>query len=347
MAKQINPSLARLWQQDNLRRYGSINPQFVRVDSEAQHRALDLIESGLTNTQFEDLETLAKIKTGELNTLIDRLGPLISSTSSFIPSFTSTEVEQRFAEILRVYSLGELDPAITLQKRRLAKVFLSTLSRPGLVAARGLFAMGIGQILSFDGTKVRQADVTELGYPASAIGQTKHQAAKELLDKSRSSLQLHSRLTESLESLDVAILIANDVVQPEQFQPWMTRETPHIAICFSELGAEISQLVIPGITPCLACNELQRISSDPNRISIATQLSGLTRDFADSATLLASLGFALTQLIRFIDFGHLQPDQNTPMELIAKTGKFVPGELTRVNCGCIRPNLDTQMVHGL
>jgi hypothetical protein len=158
----------------------------------------------------------------------------------------------------------------------------------------------------------------------------------EQMQKPRSSLQLHSRLTETLERVSAALIISNDVIEPSSYQPWMTRDIPHISVCFTESGVEVSQLVVPGRTPCLACNELQRFDSDPNRLLIATQLASFDRDFADAATLLLSIGVAVARLLTAIDGTALDPEVNQQLRFIRESQRFEAIPAAETNCGCRR-----------
>ena len=331
MAKQINPSLARIWQDHNQRRYGATTSNLVSVNSEAEHRALDLLETGLTNAQFENLDVLAKIERRDLDPLLARLGPLLTHTSHFLPELSAQEVEQRFAEILRLYSTGVQDPARLMKLRSSQTIFVSDLSVAGLIATRALFTIGFGSVITFDATRVRSKDTAQLGYPAELIGATRHQAACQLLGKTKSELRLHTRRGEGLEAVSAGLLLDNDVVDPELYQPWMNRETPHIAVCFTELGASVSQLVLPGQTACLACSEVGKMDRDPDWVKVATQLNQLDRNFADSSSLLTSLGLAIQRIALQLAG---QEVSGGALEYQAKTGQVVELEPVTRNCGC-------------
>lgn len=332
MVKQINPSLARIWHSENVRQYGYSNPKLIPIESESQHRLVDILEQGVTNVQFENLTKLAKIQPRELNLILTRLAPLIRQTGSFLPELDQSEVELRFAEIMRVFLADFKDPAAVMKKRGLAKVFISSLGRTGLLAAKALYTAGIGTIITFDGTRVRQPDTNELGYAPMAIGLTRHEAAKQHLGKKREELQLHTRLTDGLDRISAALLIANDVTDPADYQVWMTRDVPHIAICFTESGASISQLVTPGATPCLACSEIYRMQEDPSWLATVTQLSQLDRDLADSVSLLAAVSVAVRRILNQIDDPTTEPW--SPLDFVSATGELVEGVLPEANCGC-------------
>lgn len=332
MVRQINPSLARIWHAENVRQYGYSKPALIEIDSEAQHRVVDILEQGVTNVQFQNLANLAKIESEELNRILHRLSPLIRQTSSFLPELDQRDVEIRFAEIMRLFLSDFQDPAEVMKQRGLAKVFVSSLGRAGLLAAKALYTAGVGTVITFDGTRVKHGDTNELGYSPMALGLTRHEAAKQLLGKQRSELQLHTRLTSGLDRIGAALIIANDVVPPDEYQVWMTRDVPHLAICFTEAGASISQFVTPGATPCLACSEIQKMQDDPNWLATVTQLSQLERDLADSVSMLASMSVAVRRILREID--GLLDAGNEPLDYDLASGRFLALNPPQANCGC-------------
>ncbi len=332
MVRQINPSLARIWHAENVRQYGYSKPALIEIDSEAQHRVVDILEQGVTNVQFQNLANLAKIESEELNRILHRLSPLIRQTSSFLPELDQRDVEIRFAEIMRLFLSDFQDPAEVMKQRGLAKVFVSSLGRAGLLAAKALYTAGVGTVITFDGTRVKHGDTNELGYSPMALGLTRHEAAKQLLGKQRSELQLHTRLTSGLDRIGAALIIANDVVPPDEYQVWMTRDVPHLAICFTEAGASISQFVTPGATPCLACSEIQKMQDDPNWLATVTQLSQLERDLADSVSMLASVSVAVRRVLREID--GLLDAGNEPLDYDLASGRFLVLNPPQANCGC-------------
>ena len=332
MVRQINPSLARIWRAENVRQYGYSKPSLVAIESEAQHRVVDILEQGVTNVQYQNLANLARIESAELNRVLARLSPLLRQTSSFLPELDQRDVEIRFAEIMRLFLADFQDPAEVMKQRGMARVFVSSLSRAGLLAAKALYTAGVGTIITFDGTRVKHGDTNELGYSPIALGLTRHEAAKQLLGKERSELQLHTRLTSGLDRISAALIIANDVVAPDEYQVWMTRDVPHLAICFTEAGASVSHLVTPGLTPCLACSEIQKMQDDPNWLATVTQLSQLERDLADSVSMLAAVSIAVRRILKRID-GQLAIGDE-PVDFECVSGEFRVLTLTVANCGC-------------
>ncbi len=330
MVRQINPGLARLWIDDTTRQYGAHSKVALTNLSKAQFRALDFLETGVSDNQLSLLPKMASADAETTNELIERLGPLLFRTSSFMPTFTEHEISTRFSEIMRLYLLGLDDPAETLRARKSLRVFLSKLDRTGLTLLRALNASAVTNVFTNDHSKVLPGDTVELGYPQSLLGSQRVRAAKS--DSDGPSIQLHSRVSTAFDRADLAILVCHDIIQPADYQPWLSRDVPHVAICFDESGVEISHIVIPGVTPCLGCVELHRINNEPNWIKIATQLTSLDRDLADSALMLFSTGIALSKSLNFLD--GLENQEPLDMIRLERSGEVVTSQANWSECGC-------------
>lgn len=332
MVRQINPGLARLYKINLDRQYGyQENKITLESLSAGQHRALDLLERGIAENQTAMLPKMASASSSEVDQLLRRLGPILRSTGSFLPEFTALEVQARFSEILRLYASSELDPASAMKARRGSRVFIDAMAPIGLTLARGLGAAGVGHILTDDQIRIRPSDVGALGYAPDAVGESRAARAKLMLS-GEVGIQQHSRITKSLDLVDVAILCTTDVLNPKISQRWLSRDIPHLMIRFDESGVEISHLVIPGITPCLNCVELHRLRSDQNWTEVATQLDYLDRDLGDAGSILFASSIALSRTLKRID----QPLTEQPLTSIRlEFGKSV-SELKVLHsaCGC-------------
>jgi hypothetical protein len=298
MVIQINPALAILWLDDKSRQFGTATPLALENLSETQLRILDYLEQGVADNQARLLPKMALATDSQVNSLIQRISPILVRTSNF--GFDEAEIEKRFAEIMRLFLMGSKDPAAALQKRAKAKVFINKFDRVGLIAIRALAAAGVGTVFTTDHEKVQRSDTLELGYPISSQGHARITSAKALLGKA-ASLQLHSRISEPFELTDVALIVSNDVVLPQSYQTWMARDVPHISILFDEAGAEVSPVILPGVTACLACIETYRLASDHNWGKVAPQLLLMNRNLSDSASLLVAVGLAVSRLLNQID----------------------------------------------
>lgn len=330
MVRQINPGLARLWIADTTRQYGANGQALLTNLSNAQLRALDYLETGISDNQLSLLPKMASADAGTTNELLERLGPLLAKTSSFMPTFTEQEVARRFSEIMRLYLLGYDDPAETLRVRKSLRVFVSRLDRTGLTLLRALNASAISNVFTNDHSQVLPADTLELGYPRALQGTQRVKAAKS--DAAGLSIQLHSRMSTTFDQADLAILVSHDIIEPTDYQPWLSRDVPHLAICFDEAGVQISHIVIPGVTPCLGCIELHRLNNDSNWVKIATQLSNLDRNLADSALMLFACGIALSKSLNFLD--GLKNQESLALTRLERSGEVVTSQANWSECGC-------------
>lgn len=330
MVKQINPSLARLWLNNQTRAYGSPNRLVLENLSEQEARVLDYLEAGIADNQLSDLPLMARADSRTTTSLLDRIGPLLQKTSSFLPESSSLDIERQFSEIMRLYLLEHSDPAAALSKRNNSKVFVSSLNRTGLLIAKGLGASGIGTIFTTDQKSVTNADTLDLGYPIAELGNQRAKAARRLI--SGGKVELHSRVTRTYDRTDLAIILANDVLSPNQYAQWLSRDIAHLGVVVSESGVLISQLVIPGVTPCLACLEIQSLEADPNWARTAPQLASLERDLADSSIALFAASIGLSLGLNLIDFGAIE--SSPVVTRMDRHSNIMQLEVTAKNCGC-------------
>lgn len=323
MVHQINPALARLWIADNARQYGYKKALTVSELSEPQQRLLDYFELGLTSSQHSNLPRLAKASEQTVSDLESRLQSVLWQSPTGI---SRSDVESRFAEIARVLLQG-LDPEEVKKLRKSKSVFIETLDATGLTIAKALALAGIGKQLSLDQIRVSSQDVSQLGYLAAQLGLPRVRAAQALIG---TDLQMHSRISGSFDAVSLAVLITTDIVNPASYQIWQARDISHLSIVFDEEGVEVSPLIEPGKTSCLACYEKHRIETEPNWPVIAPQLLALDRTLADSALLLFASGVAVNQILNFIDHG--QSESNAVrLNRDGKIASFMP---PAISCGC-------------
>lgn len=323
MVHQINPALARLWIADNARQYGYKKALTVSELSEPQQRLLDYFELGLTSSQHSNLPRLAKASEQTVSDLESRLQSVLWQSPTGI---SRSDVESRFAEIARVLLQG-LDPEEVKKLRKSKSVFIETLDATGLTIAKALALASVGKQLSLDQIRVSSQDVSQLGYLAAQLGLPRVRAAQALIG---TDLQMHSRISGSFDAVSLAVLITTDIVNPASYQIWQARDIPHLSIVFDEEGVEVSPLIEPGKTSCLACYEKHRIETEPNWPVIAPQLLALDRTLADSALLLFASGVAVNQILNFIDHG--QSESNAVrLNRDGKIASFMP---PAISCGC-------------
>ena len=323
MVTQINPALARLWIADNARQYGYKKALRVGELTEPQQRLLDYFELGLTSSQHAGLSQIAKTTQEQTSEIENRLQSVLWQSPTGI---SSEDVETRFAEIARILLQG-LDPQQIKDLRKTKSVFIESLDATGLTVAKALALAGVGKQLSMDQVRVSSKDISQLGYLSAQLGLPRVRAAQALVG---TDLQMHSRISGTFDSVNLAVLIATDIVNPASYQTWQARDIAHISIVFDEEGVEVSPLIEPGKTSCLACFEKYRLETEPNWPVIAPQLLALERTLADSALLLFASGVAVNQILNYLDQGQAE-SQAMRLTRAGQLSSYLP---PAISCGC-------------
>lgn len=339
MVHQINPGLARLYSENLTRQYGYKSPTVLADLTDGQHRVLDLLELGISDSQLTLLPKMANAKEAEVGDLLSRLGGVLRQTKSHFPELSDEHVQSRFKEILRLFASTSADPIEALKARGRARVFINELSPFGLLLARGLAAAGVGTILSDDQVRVSLKDLGPLGFSSADLGKPRVTAARDDL-AGQIAIQHHSRVTSGYDSVDFALLSATDVLNPRVYQRWLSRDIPHLLIKFDEAGVEISHLVVPGITPCLGCLDFAKAKSSNQWHVIATQLDYLERDFSDSASSLFGASIALSRILNRIDLPF--PRAELFALRLDRSSGVTQLQIEGTNCGCHQMEMNSE-----
>jgi hypothetical protein len=290
---------------------------------------LEILEEGISDNQFGKLPALAATTEVEVSKLLSRLGDLVTHSTGLGAELSQRDIDQRFAELMRLFIASGEDPIALLRKRSRAEIFIQQMDKTGLSLLRGLSSAGVRRFHTLDQHRVTTADTGALGYLEDHIGNSRAQAAKQLITDV--DVVQHSKVSSTMDRIQVAILISNDVVNPESYQLWLARDISHIAIMYTEKGVWVSHLVIPGQTPCLGCIEIARAERDPQWIATATQLSFLERDLADSASLFFSASTVIPAVLGVIDGEIVEP---RILELDRQAMTISVLDLPETNCGC-------------
>jgi bacteriocin biosynthesis cyclodehydratase domain-containing protein len=73
---------------------------------------------------------------------------------------------------------------------------------------------------------------------------------------------------------DLAVLVADWVLGPEDAATWLRRDVPHLPVVASDRSVTVGPFVEPGRTACVYCMQLARTDYDPAWPAVATQLWG-------------------------------------------------------------------------
>lgn len=70
-------------------------------------------------------------------------------------------------------------------------------------------------------------------------------------------------LRAALFGVEVAVLVGAFTVTPARFQPWLSRDIPHLGVVIGDRRVRVGPFVEPGDGPCLACDHAARLDADP------------------------------------------------------------------------------------
>lgn len=311
-------------------------PGYVFKDlTPSAERLIGLLEIGVPDNQIEELPELTRSSVSEVNSVLNRLAPILISGGTKV-KLSAAEIEKKFSELIRIALVTGENPDLVLERRSKNKFFLSDIGRPGLVVAQALSANGIGRIFTNDAKHVNLPDTQLLGHAQTSIGTTRTSSAKQVLSN-QTKLELHTRLTDpSYEATDFAILICHEVIPPESYQIWLSRDIPHLAIVFNEKGVRVSPIVIPGETACLGCAEIEKITLDSSWLAIAPQLAENPRNLADTQSLLFAAAVACRAAVSYCDKTNREEfeDSNLGHEFNLSSGEISSFRHAARNCGC-------------
>ena len=330
MVIKINPNQPALWRDPQTLQIGhGANSLAVGKLSKAQEQLIGLLYRGIANKALPELSKHIGMSASEAEELVERVSPMLLKEPERNPKSAELSPEfvaSAFSEIIRASLVNEVDGALVLQERNRRNIHLEDLSKPGLTIALGLAAAGVGHLITHDEAVVSQPDLGPTGYPTQLIGHPRIEALRALLAASpnQSLVSFGKRLQERhLDSVDCAILIAHQSMEPARYARWLNRDVPHLAVTFDSNGVSVSPLIVPGQSPCLLCLEKLRTDQDPAWPVLATQLLKTTKRMDDSASALFAGGIVLQKVLNRIDnFGEFewQLENRTGYRLDSKTG---------------------------
>ncbi len=144
---------------------------------------------------------------------------------------------------------------------------------------------------------------------------------------------------ESIGDADLAIIVAQFVIEPELHGLWLRRDVPHLAVVLGDASVRVGPVIEPGLTPCLYCLERQHADADPAWPAIASQLWGQRSPLESPlvATEVAAIvgRYALTRLRGTLPEDPALP-RATSLRLDATTGEISRREWQpHPECACL------------
>ncbi len=81
-------------------------------------------------------------------------------------------------------------------------------------------------------------------------------------------------LARALEPVDLAVVVAHFVIEPELHGIWLRRDLPHLPLVLGDAAVTIGPVIEPGSGPCLYCLERTRTDARPWWPAVESQLWG-------------------------------------------------------------------------
>jgi hypothetical protein len=303
---RINPYQSALWRDLTSLQIGSGKQRVIFNSlSPAQERLIAALYRGIADKQLPRLMGDLGVESIEGQNLVDALEPLLLRNTTPIKKPLSEDfVAGAFADIIRASLLNSSDGATVLMERKFRTVHVDNLSGAGLALTLGLASAGIGRVVSHDQSSVEAKDLGPTGYPSQLLGKPKIEAVKALLASSPNQMGMiagHKLSERNLESIDCAVLIGHQVIEPRRYVQWLNRDVPHVALTFDVDHASVSPLIVPGRGACLFCLEAARISQDQSWPVVASQLVTSKDRLDDSASRLFCAGLAIQKILAQLD----------------------------------------------
>jgi hypothetical protein len=314
----INPTASRIWRTPNSLQIGLSDARVVLENLQPRHEAfIDALYQGLTLRQAQSYARHLKMRVAEAQALITALEPVLLRQTQrrrqVDNSGNTLETEIAAGEFAEVASLpidspafqqalGEMNQAslqlcargesVWLLRQKRA-VFVGSLDRTGQLIARGLAEAGVGAIVTGDLTSWR---LEALRNSFATMPTPPQLVTLEQLSESQ------------ICRIDLAILVGQQLIEPQKFAAWMNRSTPTIAAIFASaadaLRPLVSHVIVPGISPCWVCLELARLENDRAWPDMASQLIGRELQFDSASASLTLAGKILEQCIGYLDFAN-------------------------------------------
>ena len=134
---------------------------------------------------------------------------------------------------------------------------------------------------------------------------------------------------------DFVVEHADFVVPPSRCQGHLSADTPHLAVVAGDRWIDVTPVVVPGLTPCMRCDDLARIDADPAWPAVATQLGARRSTVTYDGALEACADAAVARIVLAYSRGEPAPLDGATARFsdplagpLAKPRRFHPA------CGC-------------
>lgn len=178
----------------------------------------------------------------------------------------------------------------------------------------------------------------------AAVGvapETVEAAAGAMSSSGRFAVERAWRPADAASDADaVFALLAHHVVHPRDAAALMRSDAVHVPIVFSGSRTEIGPVVVPGVTPCLACEAAHRRDADPAWPLLAAQLVGrrsVPVDPAEAWEAGLTAARLLDQVLGLSAERSLGPESSSVILPAGSPLRSMRSHVPHADCGCRSP----------
>lgn len=291
-----------------------VGKTFVEFDNPAPEveRTLAALQQGLPEVNLEQQGQMIGVSTSALELLLRELEPnLIVAT----PDRRNANFQLRMAELNR-YELENGRVATDLTKRRKNWVVLPCGAESAVRALTPLLnSAGIRVKHSTRGWRMEEENPDYGGWQFS------HRVGK---------------VTADLRQVYVGFF--HEQIDPEVYRHWMSRGQNHIAVVFTQFGAQVSRLVRPGADQCLDCDPSFESPAGANRAALYFQTRDAPLSFDDARSVTWAVSIVLNRLLDWIDHGIVANAHAFQQEIPTTEAR------RQTDCACLLDNLEFNLL---
>jgi len=342
---RIKPALHRIWRDDTTLQVG-LDPEHAVVIT-GLDAALRHVVDSLTGTRpLESVLTYGQAH-GASRSSVHKLLQLLGEAGALddaralddLASPSPTEWE-RLRPDLEACSVAHGDPhagAEALLRRRNSSVTVFGAGRVGALITSLIAAAGVGRVTVVDRAVTQPADLSPGGLATCDLGSPRADGAARAAQHAAPSCRVASgRTCPPAPPPDVAVVVPD--VEPDRrlADAFVRAEIPHLVVRIREGRGILGPFVLPGVSSCIRCHDLQRAARDPGWPKVLSQVLEQPRPAPTADITLSTLlaAYAVLHVLTFLQ-GKRPASVDGTLELDLRTG--VPRRRSwspHPACGC-------------
>ncbi|WP_166845997.1 ThiF family adenylyltransferase [Isoptericola sp. BMS4] len=227
--------------------------------------------------------------------------------------------------------------AATLAARTRRAVGVAGLGRLGAALAEHLATAGVGTLVLDDREPVQVLDLGVGGYEQPDVGRPRERALRARLGARHPATQVFHTLDRDLLP-EVVVVVEAHAPDPGRYDHLLGAGVAHLPVVVREADVVVGPFVLPGVSPCVRCDERHATDADDRWPAAAAALRRSGGRAAPHETTLAACAAALAagQVLAHLD-GH------RPLTAGGVLETSLPDAVPRLRrlaghpaCGCLR-----------